>query len=329
MKRGQLGRVFAFDAEKRSESNVSMPSDSLRVPTVDERAELYLRAVHGARKYSSEEMAEARGRMLDALAADLATRSGLALPDELEASRDAAPIGGFVLPDDPLPDPDSAFLYHAVPKWRGQRFWVGGTAVGVLTVALIAVLGPMVWHSLQERGYFIDRRGTVIAEATRAQESNGAQSSRGSLKLPGDGPRIVKEVAGSRAKDSAPPESAIAPAKPALSNLVPQLVLISAKPHRQGEPAPLGASLRGGAGRGSIMVTGLPVGSTLSAGRQAEDDGWRLAAADLNGVLVNPPRGFVGAMDLSIELHLIDDTVVDRKQLRLEWTQTEVPVAPN
>jgi hypothetical protein len=329
MKRGQLGRVFAFDAEKRSESNVSMPSDSLRVPTVDERAELYLRAVHGERKYSSEEMAEARGRMLDALAADLATRSGLALPDELEASRDASPIGGFVLPDDPLPDPNSAFVYQAVAKWGGQRFWVGGAAVGVLTVALIAVLGPMVWKSLQERGYFVEPHKTIIAELTIGPKNGGTQSEPGSLKLPGEGPRAIREVAGSRAKDTVPSESALAPPKPALSNLVPQLVLISAKPHRQGEPAPLGASLRGGAGRGSIMVTGLPVGSTLSAGRQAEDDGWRLAAADLNGVLVNPPRGFVGTMDLSIEVRLVDDTVVDRKQLRLEWTQTEAPMAPN
>jgi hypothetical protein len=77
------------------------------------------------------------------------------------------------------------------------------------------------------------------------------------------------------------------------------------------------------------MVAGLPVGSTLSAGRKAGDDGWRLATADLKGVLVNPPRGFDGTMDLSIEVRLVDDTVVDRKQLRLEWTQTKVPVAPN
>jgi len=48
-------------------------------------------------------------------------------------------------------------------------------------------------------------------------------------------------------------------------------------------------------------------------------NGWRLAAVDLRNALVRPPKGFAGPMDVVLELRLADDTVVDRKSLRLEW----------
>ena len=356
MKIGQLGRAFALDAEKRSESDTLLPSEPLRVPTVDERVNLYLRAVHGSRDYTSKEIAEARGRMLEALAADLATRAGLTPSDDnedfwisepmeppsvrdaltlalREGRRDLYNVEPRGLPSDLISVQHSlawtekaeSFEQKSTPRWRDQRFWVGGAAVGVLAAALITVFGPMVWRNLQDHGYLVDPRRTVIAEVTRGQETGEAQSGPGSFKLPGEGPRIVDEVAGSRAKDSVSPASVRAPTETTLGNLAPQLVVVSAKPHQQGQPAPLGASLRSGAVQRSVVVTGLPAGSTLSAGRQVGDDGWRVEATDLNGVLVIPPRGFVGAMDLSIEVRLVDDTVVDRKQLHLEWASKVDP----
>ena len=71
------------------------------------------------------------------------------------------------------------------------------------------------------------------------------------------------------------------------------------------------------------MITGLTDGFTLSAGRQVEN-GWRIEPADLNSLLVHPPRGFVGAMEISIELRLAD-VALDHKSVRLEWTRGTVP----
>jgi hypothetical protein len=45
--------------------------------------------------------------------------------------------------------------------------------------------------------------------------------------------------------------------------------------------------------------------------------------ARIEDVKVRPPRGFVGPMDLLLELRLADDTIVNRRSVRLEW------VAPN
>jgi hypothetical protein len=57
----------------------------------------------------------------------------------------------------------------------------------------------------------------------------------------------------------------------------------------------------------------------LTVGRPLGTNGWRLAAADLDNALVRPPEGFVGPMDVVLELRLADDTLIDRKPLRLEW----------
>jgi hypothetical protein len=34
---------------------------------------------------------------------------------------------------------------------------------------------------------------------------------------------------------------------------------------------------------------------------------------------MRPPRGFTGQMDLVLELRLADDTIVDRRSMRIEW----------
>jgi hypothetical protein len=47
-------------------------------------------------------------------------------------------------------------------------------------------------------------------------------------------------------------------------------------------------------------------------------------AADLKDVILQPPRGFAGAMDLRVELRLADDKLADRRSLRLEWS-TAIP----
>jgi hypothetical protein len=104
----------------------------------------------------------------------------------------------------------------------------------------------------------------------------------------------------------------------------PQLVVGHAAARGHDEAAPLGVGLSTASSGATVVIDGLPVGSTLNVGRSVGSSGWRLMAVDLPNALVRPPQGFVGAMDLAMALRLADDSVADRKMVRLEWT---APVA--
>jgi TPR repeat protein len=64
-------------------SDAHEPRDQLPLPTLDERASFFLRAVHGDRDFSSEEHANARDLILDAMAADISARSERGSPKAL------------------------------------------------------------------------------------------------------------------------------------------------------------------------------------------------------------------------------------------------------
>jgi hypothetical protein len=70
----------------------------------------------------------------------------------------------------------------------------------------------------------------------------------------------------------------------------------------------------------SVVMSGLVPGSTLSTGAQVGPNTWRLSIEELTAAAITPPRGFVGGVDLALELRLADNTVADRKSLRLEWS---------
>jgi hypothetical protein len=98
---------------------------------------------------------------------------------------------------------------------------------------------------------------------------------------------------------------------------------------RKGEPAPLGATLQGRAGDGAVvMVTGLVPGMTLSTGGALGADGWQVPAADLGNTWVVPPKDFVGAADVVVELRLGDDASTQRRTIRLEWSGPQAAVKP-
>jgi hypothetical protein len=99
----------------------------------------------------------------------------------------------------------------------------------------------------------------------------------------------------------------------------PQFVVGRAASHGQGEAAPLGVALSTASSGAMVVIDGLPAGSTLNVGRSAGSSGWRLMASDLPNALIRPPQGFAGAMDLAMALRLADDSVADRKTVRLEW----------
>jgi hypothetical protein len=99
----------------------------------------------------------------------------------------------------------------------------------------------------------------------------------------------------------------------------PQLIVVQGSPGGMGETLALNVSLSSAPADAMIAIYGLASGSTLNVGRVSEVNGWRLMAADLRNALVRPPQGFVGVMQLGLELRLADESVADLKTLRLEW----------
>jgi len=111
----------------------------------------------------------------------------------------------------------------------------------------------------------------------------------------------------------------------------PKLVTGQAARQKMGETSPLDISIRGAGDGASLVIGGLAKGTVLSHGRPAGEDGWKLSSAELESAVIQPPQDFVGAMDLSVELRLADDTLSDRRSLRFEWvapaTAESVPKA--
>jgi hypothetical protein len=98
-----------------------------------------------------------------------------------------------------------------------------------------------------------------------------------------------------------------------------QLSINQRTPRNQGEEFPLAGTVVGSIAGASVIIEGLATGSTMTVGLPLGTNGWQLAAADLDKALVRPPEGFVGPMDVMLELRLADNTLLDRKPLRLEW----------
>jgi hypothetical protein len=65
-------RALGVDADERATTDA--PLVQLPLPTLDERASIYLRAVHGERDFTNGEHANARDLILEAMAADIAAR---------------------------------------------------------------------------------------------------------------------------------------------------------------------------------------------------------------------------------------------------------------
>jgi hypothetical protein len=78
---------------------------------------------------------------------------------------------------------------------------------------------------------------------------------------------------------------------------------------------------------GTLVINGLAVGATLSVGRPLSANGWELNASELNGALIIPPSGFVGTMDLTIDLRL-GGVTVDKQSMQIEWLGKATSAAP-
>ena len=99
-----------------------------------------------------------------------------------------------------------------------------------------------------------------------------------------------------------------------------QLTIKAARLWQVDAPARLIVSAADAPADVDVVISGLATGTVLSLGKPTAPNGWRLSAKDLNSVMILPPRGFVGVMDLILELRLANDSMVDRKGLLLEWS---------
>jgi TPR repeat protein len=100
----------------------------------------------------------------------------------------------------------------------------------------------------------------------------------------------------------------------------PQLAVNQEPSRVQGDAFPLAAKVAGPVEGAVVFVERLAAGSTLSVGRPLGTTGWWLAAGDLPNASIRPPSDFVGLMDVVLELRRADDSLLDRKLVRLEWT---------
>jgi TPR repeat protein len=105
----------------------------------------------------------------------------------------------------------------------------------------------------------------------------------------------------------------------------PRLTVGAVRPQQTDEATRLTVSAADAGADAAVVIGGLATGSRLSAGTQVGPNTWRLSVEELAGAAIMPPSGFVGAVDLTLELRLVDNTVADRRSLRLEWSGGGAP----
>lgn len=137
-------------------------------------------------------------------------------------------------------------------------------------------------------------------------------------------PAVTQEQPSTNVAALQPPVVNPAPPPPPPIELVVQPGNVAAPD----QPSPLGVSLVGPGEGSSLVVTGLPLGASLTSGRPLGGGAWRVAALDIGNIGVRPPRGYAGGMQLGLELRRADDSVADRQPVRLEWSAPPPRQAP-
>jgi len=113
------------------------------------------------------------------------------------------------------------------------------------------------------------------------------------------------------------------------TGLSPALLQIQAARGIWGEPLRIDSSIEGLADDSYVIIKGLIPGMTFSAGSAIGADAWRVPASQFADTWVGPPTFFVGMVDLTVELHLADQSIVDQQPLHLEWAATTAVASEN
>jgi hypothetical protein len=156
----------------------------------------------------------------------------------------------------------------------------------------------------------------VPPPATDSQPALPPSAPKALAFAPTSTPDSVSKTFPINGKDSRDPAPARAVAR--------QLTVNAVRLRQVDEAAQLTISAADAGTNVAVVIGGLAPGSLLSAGTSIGPNAWRLSTEDFNKATVTPPRGFAGVMDLTLELRLADNTVVDRKSLQLEWSSRNV-----
>jgi hypothetical protein len=201
-----------------------------------------------------------------------------------------------------VPDLDSGT--QAETAWRAFATLLGQFALATSTAAITAFL--VFWTFTTEWTFLLYGTFTTVWQdgpSSRAAEANSTEP-----RLTGPTQAAVeRRTQGTKEQPSSPRA---------------RLAILRAPSGRVNDAIPLGVWLAGADESASLLISGLPAGSTTSTGRPLGAGNWRLPASELSNAAIRPPRGFVGAIDLTVELRLADDTVADRQSLRLTWVGT-------
>jgi len=258
----------------------------------------------------------------------------------------AARRASLALAPDRLPEPPP-------PPSRGPRFVLARRLAGVAVVAAVGVVGyhlgsarPTPSPRVALRHGAVNQQGLASNQSTSRSLDNADLDAESAAA--GPTPRshptgtTVNDARGATAANAVPvadpPEpTEFALASPAAATeIVPQsdgqksrdaaLAVGAVRPQLAGEAARLAVSAADAGADAAVEIGGLAPGSTLSAGTQVAPDRWRLSVEELASAAVTPPRGFVGTMDLTLDLRVADNAVADHKGLQLEWSGKNVSV---
>ena len=206
----------------------------------------------------------------------------------------------------PEPPPSPAVKY----RWASRL-------AGVAVVTAVGVIGyrlgsdpPTSLPQLALGSSQSNQQGSVSGRSVPA--AHPFQSAAPPFASPAAAKAIVPQSDEQKSRDAAPTES-------------PHLTVGAVRAQRADEATKLTVSVEEAGADAAVVIGGLAPGSTLSAGTQLGPNTWRLSAEELTGAAITPPSGFAGAVDLTLELRLADNTVADRRSLRLEWSGDGAP----
>jgi len=256
----------------------------------------------------------------------------------------AARRNKLALAPDRLPDPPP-------PRSTAPKYVLAGRLAGVVVVTAVGVVGYQLGSSppgsspqLALRPSLSSQQKSERSEPAAYIDSAGRDSKSATGRPAPDilptGTSVDYARGGAAAANAAPvaypPQSAAPAFAPATAIVLPsneqksrdvpssravsELTVGVARPQQADEAARLTVSAAHAGANATVVIGGLAPGSALSAGRQEGPNTWRLAVEELAGTAITAPRGFVGTMALTLELHLADNTVADRKGLQLEWS---------
>jgi TPR repeat protein len=255
----------------------------------------------------------------------------------------AARRNKLALAPDRLPDPPP-------PRSTSPKYVLAGRLAGVVVVTAVGIVGYRLGSSPPGSSLQLALRPSQSSQQKSersepaAHVDSAGRDSKSAARRPAAGGlpagTSVDDARGGAAAASAAPvaypppsaEQALAPAAKTIvlpsneqksrdaPSSVSELTVGAARPQQADEAARLTVSAAHAGANATVVIGGLAPGSALSAGRREGPNTWRLAVEELAGTAITPPRGFVGTMALTLELHLADHTVADRKGLQLEWS---------